>query len=582
METQTHSPLPEGHIRLLAIHPNQDPPSGTLTVVALEDKPNFNALSYAWGDPGTTLDFSCSGDVLCVHENLADFLRLASRKYHHRPIWIDAICINQNDDIEKNHQIPLMGEIYSNATQVLVWLGTNSEQGDEAFTSIPIIVDGLKHARLEKSTTKYPQQSSYLGIPSRTSPVWLNIGEIFTRSWFHRLWVMQKVYQSSNIKLLFGLGVVEWEVFVFFVAALYDGHIEAAVVFEMANGEGVGAGLDLTRSLVILKSDRVSGIKNESFKLSHLLGSIRGRSVTKPVDKFYGFLAIMPPNIQRLLTVDVNLSAARVYTAFAKCLLQCGYASVVFSLASDSLEGLPSWCPSLAEASTTVLLGRTSFSEHSFRAGYEVHLSGKERVKVLHDCDTIKAVGFEVDVVLETLGSKSAFDSAKTMLEWDKACLDKAKRYYDSSKYDIMLQDLCEARIAGYRLEFDLRDCPPRHPSVWTQDCKYWSFEAQHRQEPGVYSSRAYRFFSSARWGSKGRCFFITKGKSMGSGPAAAQAGDSVCILYGRPTPFILRRNPSQSRYRLIGEAYVNGVMDGEAFELRDKHSLPDQTFVIK
>lgn len=49
------------------------------------------------------------------------------------------------------------------------------------------------------------------------------------------------------------------------------------------------------------------------------------------------------------------------------------------------------------------------------------------------------------------------------------------------------------------------------------------------------------------------------------------QAGDLICILYGRPTPSTLRQNPDNVTYRLIGEAYVNEIMDGEAFELRDK-----------
>jgi Heterokaryon incompatibility protein (HET) len=581
MERQTQSSLPEGHIRLLSIHPNQDPPSGTLTVAALKDKPDFNALSYAWGDPGTTLEFSCSGAILCVHENLADFLRLASRKYHHRPIWIDAICINQDDDSEKNHQIPLMGEIYSNASQVLVWLGTNSEQGDEAFRSIPIIVDGLKYARSENSTTIFPQQNPYLGIPSCTSPVWLNIGQIFCRSWFHRLWVMQEVYQSSNVILLCGKEVVEWEKFVYFIAALYNRYLEITVFLDLVSGTEVGAGLDLTRSLVRLKSESASGMENESVKVFSLIHSIRGRHVTKPVDKVYGALAIMPPCIQRSLAVDVSLSAAHVYREFAKCLIQCGYATIILSHASHSIQGLPSWCPNFAERPLTLIMGYLR-SKKSFRAGYELKESGKERIKMLQD-DMIEAVGFEIDVILATHFSEALQSTLKNLPQWDEDCLEMAKRYYDSSEYDVMLQGLCEARTAGYRLNVDVQQDSPPHATTWMQDYECWKSVLSHNQGAEYHFSQPeFRFAISALSASRGRCFFITKGKSMGSGPAAAQVGDHVCILYGKPTPFILRRNSDQSTYRLIGEAYVNGVMDGEAFELRDKHSIPDQIFVIR
>lgn len=65
----------------------------------------------------------------------------------------------------------------------------------------------------------------------------------------------------------------------------------------------------------------------------------------------------------------------------------------------------------------------------------------------------------------------------------------------------------------------------------------------------------------------------------MGLSPPATQPGDLICIPYGRPTPFI---PPDKRTYRLFGEAYVHGMMDGEAFQLRDKHALPDRTFVIE
>jgi len=62
-----------------------------------------------------------------------------------------------------------------------------------------------------------------------------------------------------------------------------------------------------------------------------------------------------------------------------------------------------------------------------------------------------------------------------------------------------------------------------------------------------------------------GRAFFIDSDGRMGLAPASAVKGDDVCVLLGGPVPFILRQK--KDHYKLVGESYVEGVMDGEALE---------------
>ena len=89
----------------------------------------------------------CSGEVLSDHENLVDFLQQVQEKYR-RHIWNDAICVSQKDDDEKNHPIPLMGEVYSKATRVLVWLGSNSRNEDKSCAVISILAENKMSALL--------------------------------------------------------------------------------------------------------------------------------------------------------------------------------------------------------------------------------------------------------------------------------------------------------------------------------------------------------------------------------------------------------------------------------------------------
>jgi Heterokaryon incompatibility protein (HET) len=136
-----------------------------------------------------------------MHENLGKFLRLASTRGHQRPIWIDAACINQKDDGEKNHQLPLMGEIYSGAAQVMVWLGNCSER-EEALTSISIIVETFENGPSDEKIFMGSWDIASLCLPSLDSPLWGDIGAIFSRAWFSRLWVMQEAHLNSIINVL--------------------------------------------------------------------------------------------------------------------------------------------------------------------------------------------------------------------------------------------------------------------------------------------------------------------------------------------------------------------------------------------
>lgn len=96
-------------------------------------QPQYEALSYTWGDSvemeeifvqnaNTLLDrgqYSIS--TLHVRRNLVDILRYLRHNDRHITLWIDAICINQNDVSEKSHQIRLMRNVYMLAQRVIVW-----------------------------------------------------------------------------------------------------------------------------------------------------------------------------------------------------------------------------------------------------------------------------------------------------------------------------------------------------------------------------------------------------------------------------------------------------------------------------
>ena len=144
-------PLPLGSsdsIRLLRILDNtfedhNAPISCELIMASMSD--SYVALSYMWGDVEATGTIILNGEPFKVRRNLWDFLHQRRKDQrqseirkvpneHHRPgaaascLWIDALCIEQASTLERNHQVAMMGQIYSKATSVVAWLG--SENGD--------------------------------------------------------------------------------------------------------------------------------------------------------------------------------------------------------------------------------------------------------------------------------------------------------------------------------------------------------------------------------------------------------------------------------------------------------------------
>ena len=115
-------------IRLLDLEredTNIDAPlKGTLRVANLRDCPKFAALSYAWGSWSSPRDIiTCNNSRIEITSNCHEALRNLRRLFGPITIWVDSICIHQDDDIEKAAQIPLMEEIYTFAQPTYIWLG---------------------------------------------------------------------------------------------------------------------------------------------------------------------------------------------------------------------------------------------------------------------------------------------------------------------------------------------------------------------------------------------------------------------------------------------------------------------------
>lgn len=140
-----HIPLSSSHsIRILKLLPSVDRDSPIiidLEEVRITMKPKYRALSYAWGEEAPSCPVRCGNKVLLVTPNCLAAMRQLRDRSGFLRFWIDSICIDQSSPSERSAQVALMGEIYRDASMVIVWLGEGDQATEDAIEFLISLTD---------------------------------------------------------------------------------------------------------------------------------------------------------------------------------------------------------------------------------------------------------------------------------------------------------------------------------------------------------------------------------------------------------------------------------------------------------
>lgn len=193
------------NIRLVTLEKGSDdePIQCQLTDVEFTQNTFYEAVSYEWGPRDRDKLIYLNGVPYMIRKNLYDALVHIRRSRWDRHLWIDALCINQNDISEKNCQLQMMGPIYSQAWDTLVWLGLARDDSDLAISHLNRIgLYGRGAALTLLGNEDKPYEKEMRAIVA-----------LCNRTYWQRIWVVQEVRLASQLTFYCGNKTIPGEIF---------------------------------------------------------------------------------------------------------------------------------------------------------------------------------------------------------------------------------------------------------------------------------------------------------------------------------------------------------------------------------
>jgi hypothetical protein len=536
----------------------------------------FVAISYCWGISTEKRVVRIGGLSLTVPASAEEVLRVAlqvegSSSY----IWIDAICIDQSNLLERNQQVALMGTLYTKAHRVLVWLGNSSAGVERALLSLHSILQQCQDVTCDGATLDETlwggtgAQKHYLysddGLPSSCD--WQALEEFFKSRWFKRMWPIQEVCLAKEAICYYGEHTISWTDIALSARWMYHRK------YWLTSGKRY-AGVDCAAE--------VRDTIESPMGLYALLQMCIYFEATDPRDKIYGLLGLIPdsspgaPAGQYAIVPDYKKSLKDVYTAAARV-----------AVAEDSLtvlgraiwyrpakvpprypDGLvignfPSWVPRLDWH-----WDPEQGSPNAIVAASDTGASGGMRPQVSDEIpinDVLRISGILVSEVAHvgptftpTLVARNE-DLAKAIEESHDLISHLHPSTTSSDRTDRLLKALCAGNEESRSIEEGI---PSLRASLDQILSTYGTLKAGVDAVVNIDDSDGLSkaFSSVIHEHSINRCIIATDNGTIGLGPPGVCEGDAIVIIFGAIVPYVLRKQGAV--WTLIGDAYVEDSME--------------------
>ncbi|OCK76675.1 hypothetical protein K432DRAFT_359936 [Lepidopterella palustris CBS 459.81] len=608
---------PTGSIRVLRLSKGEleDRLEGTLNVLDPETasgyiqyrgSADYVAVSYTWYDeetpygPNETSEYLWFGSQrLPITKNLSKLLHRFRRPWWEVDLWIDQICINQQDDDEKAHQITLMRKIYQQSREVKFWIGEEDENTEVAFSLIEklaALTVGLNE------TTQLPPENAIrddehtksVGLPAFESLEWKALLKLLSLLVFQRLWIVQEIALGPRVTVVCGEHEVEFDL------------LGSAVTY--LSGTQWIRPLQLKYLDIPGRCDFIQTLHNrrQVCRQSHeqslelLLLSTRRYQVTIPADKIFALVGLFADRttdgvVPILLYPDYRKSLAEVFTDATRYILQTGSLDILSGVEDASIrqtQGLPSWVPDYSSFQLATILGMPNakdvlrYNACGENRSPPVWTSSEPQLLRLYarDIDTISMLskslegndpwsmfsfledatrlldelsvyptgGSTIDAFWRTLVGNFAFPNLYPVPD---------EFIYHFMQYLVQAADGLKAWSDHERAsELDTTSTPEVMSKVLQETLAGLAPAPPHGKSNGSLYAAALRHMAFFRR------FFYTRGEYMGLAPPSAEPGDSIFLIAGARVPFVMRK-VEEGDWKIVGECYVHGIMGGERVE---------------
>ncbi|MCJ1326506.1 hypothetical protein MMC10_003170 [Thelotrema lepadinum] len=505
-----------------------------------------------------------------VMQNLYSALHKLRRSDRERCLWVDYLCINQQEISDKNAQVLNMDAIYSNATQVVIWLGLPDADTPTAFAELYRLTTD------NHLTTLYDAKMlSKAQITTQIKP----LVNLVSRGWFQRVWVVQEVALARQATVQIGGLSLPWVLFSE-AARTIRKHMDCCVdiIHPLMDDRGGDYLLSMRSCFANILALDISNEK-QNLSMHEALRLFYARLTTDSRDKVFALLGLLKQD-SRLLEPDYSLSAADVYTEVAMRIIE-RTKDLSILVDTDELAGevdVPSWVPDW----TNVGLQGVNIYDFYGAAGKSETTITRCSQRSIHLKGTI--FDFAAEVITDaspTEDSSELWEASSKLREWEQLVKEKfgfETEYFTGETYDRAFWHTVMMGVNSSRTA-RLADADYESWQAWRDWIdKFHDLPPHQREEAARAGSNDANIklhndilteYPSTRW------FFLTEDGYMGLGPFHMETRDLICVLAGGKMPFVLRAiNEScetggleQYCYQFQGFAYVHGFMDGFAVQ---------------